>query len=492
MDGLSPVGKYSELEKRYQDKLKDIKVLTENIRDGVEFPYSRLLPPKLIMMEFKAVLKELDVPYHNSFQETDFEISQWVIDNPGSVYGIISNDSDFFFFNLGPCYFFPLNDFKVTEDSVFGIGYTAKTSAENLQITEKGLAALATIIGNDYTRHLRCGINASVQNKIATLVRMMKTTYRTFGIQAIIKAHYGNVSSSVMDTCLDSYYYYLPVERPKTDSNGYIHDMCGLYFRHPENQDFQALYEEQFYKRLFSVDSYVNFNFLSYLVSRNQQLVSFCIEPRIPYDQSLIYHTSAIRQKISGLMAYPTIPGKSLKYTDLVPDGSSYKKYIMDPLFTTFGIRECWNGSIPIKKRFETLCMIFEVPKSEAATLSENPEYMPVQIGDYYQTLVMLAYTCVELLAIVENCPLKAPHDTLDMVNLQILWKYTSSAASTLPKSNSYAATQQSRIDHLFKPIKPLLDSTPQAVAQFLALKESVYPERYDILSKMSSLSIKK
>ncbi|EGG17079.1 hypothetical protein DFA_08061 [Cavenderia fasciculata] len=490
MDGFTPIGKFKELEKRYESKLQDIKELVGNLIDpNAKFPFTRFLPPKLLLNEFKAVLKELGIHYHGSFQESDNEMKQWVVDNKGKIFGVISNDSDFLFFNLGETYYFALSDLKVEDNEIYGLGHTSKQTSLALGIEERYLPMVATLIGNDYTKHIRSKFRGSNYQRIDSIVKNI-ANYSGSSIISIIKDNYHRLPKNDEEICLDSYFYYLPqpTKEPRSEK-GYIYD--GLFFAYSDHRDFRFVKSQPWFEYFFSIDCGSNYNHLSFMRSPYQQSSVYQLEPTIPLSRSFVFKTAPIRDRMFGLLAYEL--KTSVHYTELSPDQFTYASVQRTPILSEFGVLDCWNDKITLQRRLQELCFIFTTDKETSKRLSsqfqskdyqmddlllilflkylkgcnlipnanrEEPiqdwmidafilhhvlishrvdvdrsnfdsnkqTFEAIQMFDYFQSLMFMATTSLDILAItkIQHRRLLPPHRSLDCVVFQILWREAS------------------------------------------------------------------
>ncbi|GAM22551.1 hypothetical protein SAMD00019534_057260 [Acytostelium subglobosum LB1] len=503
LDGLSPESKLEELESRFANKLKDIKIVTTNLKENKPFPFSTDFAPapKLMAAQFKHVMSDMGVQFHTTFLELDQYIVQWADDNKDKVFGILSNDSDYFFFRFQSILYFPLNDWTMDDDEILGVGYVTADVAETLGILERHLPILATITGNDFTKHIISKHKGPPKYRIPKIIENLNRN-RRLNIESVFKDNYFKLSDQDLKTCLKSYNFYQPNEQEVSPATG-ITQADGLFFRHCTDPRFLMLKaDHKYFNRFFGTGyNMVNYNYLSLLISKRLQMSSFCIEPNIHYHQSIIFHTSPIRQKMFGLISYPPDP-TPFKYVDLVPHDDTYLRNLESPLYTTFGIDECWDEKVTLSARIKEFCLIFGSSEAKAISYStkytkgafddlmlilfcrflrskqlainleewmidlwvfnylllgqgialpnhevftkDQITYMPTQLSDLFATLYFLAYTIVEVLNIVSWCPFRAPHKVIDTINLHLLWTAASPHLSSLANGTGH------RLDTLF------------------------------------------
>ncbi|EFA81727.1 hypothetical protein PPL_05721 [Heterostelium album PN500] len=505
LDGLSPIGKYQELEMRFQSKLSELRKVSDNLLNSEPFPFISTPTIKLISVQFRRILEELNIQTYVAFQEADYEVTQWAVDNKDRVFGIISNDSDYYFFTMGECYFIPLNNLKVTDDSITAIGFKSRITADYLQIQEKHLPLLATLIGNDYTKYLKSKYVGSPQSRISSIINNLKKS-KNLSPVSILKESFRTLSKTDLDNCLNSYSYYSVRDEPKSDRLGFYSEN-GIFFRYSQHSDYERISAKPYYKRFFSVACMVNYNYLSLLYSHMNQVSSFCFEPTIPYQNSLIYYTSTLRQLMFGLLDYPP-KSQPLKYADLIPDSRSYQKVMMTPIYGEFGMDDCWNGSVPLEKRIYEFASWFKVLNqlklleyskrySDTAVVIASAKYQCFDdllvilfsrfllglklcividewmITDYFATLYFLSYTIVEVMNIPSNiqCHLKSPHQVLDSTNLHLLWQSATKRLVGIPPTT--AGNAANRLGHLFPSFKDNI--TADHLQHFNYLKNEIY-----------------
>lgn len=118
--------------------------------------YGIVLPPLAKEIILQA-LQSLNVACHQSLGEADGLIASYFRQNQPNAFGVLSNDSDFFIFNVT---FFPIDKFVLLQNGDYRFSmFENQETARLLGVDPALLPIVSCLIGNDYTRdHLASSV----------------------------------------------------------------------------------------------------------------------------------------------------------------------------------------------------------------------------------------------------------------------------------------------------------------------------------------------
>ncbi|EFA81725.1 hypothetical protein PPL_05719 [Heterostelium album PN500] len=441
LDGLTPSDKHKALEKRYFDKVKKMNGVSKLLKDSKPFTEEDYndIKIKMVAVEFKRVLEELNILTYVAFQETDYEITQWAADNK-DVFAIISTDSDYYFSKMGNSYFILYDNFVVKDESIEAKGSKSKMVADCLNIKVKQLPLLAILMGNDITEFIIentqnkqvkrvIDYSTNTQARITNIIDSLKKSKKC-SLNQTLKNYFRNKDD--IEKCLNSYHNYRSRGRSK---EGFVKN--GLFFRNSPHLPSGIMYKP-YYQRFFSFSTagcMIDYNYLSALYSPMNQVSTYC----------------------NDLVSYsPT------------PEG-------LPEIKSSFSIDDCYRTMITLDNRiyeFASWFKVLEQPK----LLEYSKRYSgPAVASARYQCFddLLMILSSVEVMNIPSNiqCHLKSPHQVLDSTNLHLLWQSATKRLVGIPPTTAGNATD--RLGHLFPSFKDNI--TEDHLQHFNYLKNEIY-----------------
>ncbi|KYR00445.1 hypothetical protein DLAC_02439 [Tieghemostelium lacteum] len=358
VDGFSPVSKFKEHQARFNNKWNRFSGYGDTLAKGQHLSNLNCFP-KLFVCEFKSICRELDIELRHSTEEADDDIVEWVADNPGIVHAIISNDSDFYFYDFGNTYFFPISKMKVDfETSVFKVqAFTTTNLAEGLYFSPKYLGLFTALAGNDTTKHY--DHRKHTNNKVSVAISIISTNSKnldenTVTYESLIKSTL-KVTDNDIPKILDSVARY-SVASDK--SKGGVDERTATFLRSSERRE--KVLANKFGKYLFSRDSIVLY-LCDYLFidgdSSLYETYQIIIEKKSHLKHSFLQCFKPIRTRFFGYLC--TEKNKKYLVKELLPDVPKAITVMFQPTTTAFTYQECWNGSVSFETRIKEFASIF-------------------------------------------------------------------------------------------------------------------------------------
>ncbi|GAM20490.1 hypothetical protein SAMD00019534_036650 [Acytostelium subglobosum LB1] len=492
-DGITPEYKYKEIISRFKDKLRKTRESARTLKVHDHQHVSKWdRVPALMIIQFKSAMERMGIECRTTVEEADQDIVQWSLDN--KAYGILSSDTDYFFFEfLGNIMYFPMSEWKMDGPGIQAGGYLVSNVAQALRVNEMILPIVATLIGNDHTKQLQTKYNNAERDKDRILTRCRSIKTRDPDRKVYIEHYLRGLRLSDKEyedflddlkMCDESIRFYRdpsPIVKLPSNNNNNNNILS--------KADFLKL--KPYFTRFFGNGdgggcSLVNYIYLTPLISKTSQLSVNSIAPATPGGLTITHHTASIRHRMFGLVdKSSTVTGK--RYFEVVPTAKP-KGYNdschgegFEPILTSFGVDQCWDGTVDMSDRVKEFCLMFGTTEAKALEYSagylpgfktkrsfddlmlilfcqffnekslvmdiknwmvdtwlfsylligcgrnnfdsmENIRYQPMQLTELISYLYSLAYPAIELLNIIGQFPIKAPHQVMDIITLHMLW----------------------------------------------------------------------
>ncbi|KAK5574497.1 hypothetical protein RB653_009750 [Dictyostelium firmibasis] len=380
VDGFNAYDKANEHEKRYIQRTELYKRNADLLLTDVE---SRQIshyqfPHPLFSKEFTTILKELKIPVFVSRFEADKELAQWALDNQSDhLLGIFSNDSDFFFFDT-KCFYFPLDQLSFQKNSITMIGYTFDRISTSLSIKKSKLPFLASLIGNDQTKHIRGNKKFGLKNAQERSICITNLVKNQNGSDlGLIKQIYF-VSPSDIETINKSVKGYLLESMDIKDI--IIDENSKSKFRKSTISDINIFNDQRNESEknledvLFSISGHTSriYNFSKLVYPMNYTTHRHCFEPsNIPFQTSILNFTTTLSSHLFGLLV--EIPDRAdTKITEYVTDsGSQLLKLTFTPSYLAYSHHQCFSNQVSFNQRLFDYCKLLN-SLSYYYTLSKN------------------------------------------------------------------------------------------------------------------------
>ncbi|KAF2072278.1 hypothetical protein CYY_006410 [Polysphondylium violaceum] len=364
LDGLITDMKKDEHIFRYKDRSKQyLNAASESFSNKLESANHYPFPPALFFAEFKAIVNELNIPCHTAIGEADRDLCQWAYDNP-QVNGVVSNDSDYFFYNLGPnCFYYPLTELYVSMKEIRASAYSIDLLSKSLQIPIKDLPKLAVLAGNDHTHHLKLvpGFyklpKTILVSKIIEILRLNPNRQ----LYSLATQLYSNCNRTLFNELIEPSMktYILEGDLNLDTTIGYRENQFNTFIRiteiHRKLENMNPLF-----KSILSTHSFTSKTFrFTPLLSSNHDQHQHIFEPFIDYSQSILFKTLDIRKQVFGLI------NQKCSISEILPDNQTYQFINYRPIVPQFTHTQYWNDedchTIPFSTRINEFCKIFSI-----------------------------------------------------------------------------------------------------------------------------------
>ncbi|KAN0033034.1 hypothetical protein ACTA71_011241 [Dictyostelium dimigraforme] len=381
VDGFNAFDKQDEHEKRYiqrtgiHRKCADESILDTECKQISHYPF----PHPLFSKEFKIILNEMNIPVFVSKFEADKDLAQWAFDNQSDqLLGILSNDSDYFFFDT-KCFYFPLDQLSFKQNSITMVGYTIDKISNSLSIKKSKLPFLAALIGNDQTKHIRgnkkFGLK-NIQERVTYIINLVKN--QNCSDHILIKEVYF-ITSQDLEKIKNSIKFY-SLEPIKLNDEILLDEISNSKFRKSIISDINIFNnkrkesEKNLEDVLFSMSGHTSriYNFSKLVYPSEYKTHRHCFEPsNVSFQNSILHFTTILSSHLLGLLV--EIPDRPItKIIEYVTDsGSQLLKIEYTPNYLPYTHHQCYSNQVSFNQRLYDFCKLLN-SHSYYCTLSKN------------------------------------------------------------------------------------------------------------------------